>query len=329
MKVVFDFDGTLCDITHRRHFVDEKRWDRFFKACIYDEPIWPVINALKSHLAAGDDVQIWSGRSDEVRAESEDWLEEQAKVPCHLLTRMRVQGDYTPDDLLKQQWLHDSIVDGWKPDMIYDDRQRVVDMWRRNGIVCAQVAPGDFDKPKVIKPNPDRDLANGPLLILLVGPSGAGKDTFLHDCVRITAMEDGYWMANNIPSRIVSSDYHRHLLTGDFKDQSRNNEMWAGLHSVVQARLNAGLPTTVNSTNIRDADRKALLDLLPEGEFAHYIVLDRPLKEKLETRGWRPEWLINKHHNTMQSNLKKILAGDNDPRVSAVHDERLVPENAS
>jgi hypothetical protein len=26
----------------------------------------------------------------------------------------------------------------------FDDRQRVVDMWRRNGITCFQVAPGDF-----------------------------------------------------------------------------------------------------------------------------------------------------------------------------------------
>lgn len=28
--------------------------------------------------------------------------------------------------------------------MTFDDRDRVVAMWRRNGVVCAQVAPGDF-----------------------------------------------------------------------------------------------------------------------------------------------------------------------------------------
>ena len=28
--------------------------------------------------------------------------------------------------------------------MVFDDRDRVVNMWRRNGVVCAQVAPGDF-----------------------------------------------------------------------------------------------------------------------------------------------------------------------------------------
>ena len=27
---------------------------------------------------------------------------------------------------------------------VYDDRQKVVDMWREEGLVCCQVAPGNF-----------------------------------------------------------------------------------------------------------------------------------------------------------------------------------------
>jgi hypothetical protein len=27
---------------------------------------------------------------------------------------------------------------------VVDDRQKVVDMWRENGLTCFQVAPGDF-----------------------------------------------------------------------------------------------------------------------------------------------------------------------------------------
>lgn len=37
---------------------------------------------------------------------------------------------------------------GWKGDVkdveAFDDRQQVVDMWRDNGVPCAQVAPGRF-----------------------------------------------------------------------------------------------------------------------------------------------------------------------------------------
>lgn len=31
-----------------------------------------------------------------------------------------------------------------KPLYIYDDRQKVVDMWRSKGLTCFQVAPGNF-----------------------------------------------------------------------------------------------------------------------------------------------------------------------------------------
>lgn len=38
--VIFDLDGTLCDITHRLHFIegDNKDWDGFYKACPADIP---------------------------------------------------------------------------------------------------------------------------------------------------------------------------------------------------------------------------------------------------------------------------------------------------
>jgi hypothetical protein len=35
-------------------------------------------------------------------------------------------------------------ADGWLPIMAFDDRARVVKMWRDNGVPCCQVAPGDF-----------------------------------------------------------------------------------------------------------------------------------------------------------------------------------------
>jgi hypothetical protein len=50
-----------------------------------------------------------------------------------------------PDDQLKESWLKAmSPEDRARLVMTFDDRDRVVAMWRRNGVVCAQVAPGDF-----------------------------------------------------------------------------------------------------------------------------------------------------------------------------------------
>ena len=58
--------------------------------------------------------------------------------------RMREHRDYTADDELKRGWLIKSRDAGRAPDLVFDDRQRVVDMWRAEGIPCFQVAPGDF-----------------------------------------------------------------------------------------------------------------------------------------------------------------------------------------
>jgi len=52
------------------------------------------------------------------------------------------QDKFIPDDVLKQNWLND--LDKKDILCVFDDRQKVVDMWRNNGLSCFQVAPGDF-----------------------------------------------------------------------------------------------------------------------------------------------------------------------------------------
>lgn len=136
---VFDLDGTLADLAHRRHFLDAKDYRGFFAAVGEDAPIPPVIGVLNALYAAGNKIEIWSGRSDECRAETEAWLARHG-VPAGVTVIMRTAGDRRPDELVKREFLRG--VD--QPDVIFDDRQRVVDMWRAKGIPCFQVAPGDF-----------------------------------------------------------------------------------------------------------------------------------------------------------------------------------------
>ena len=141
MFIVCDLDGTLALIDHRRHLIsgEKRRWDEFYAACVDDEPNWPIINAVQRLRQTGAQVEIWSGRSDIVRAETEVWLESVGLGD--VLLKMRRDRDYTPDDALKRQWLLDAPR---RPDLVFDDRDKVVAMWRREGITCAQVAPGDF-----------------------------------------------------------------------------------------------------------------------------------------------------------------------------------------
>jgi hypothetical protein len=57
---------------------------------------------------------------------------------------MRKKGDYRDDAVVKIELLQQIRADGFNPLIAFDDRNRVVDAWRANGIICAQVAPGDF-----------------------------------------------------------------------------------------------------------------------------------------------------------------------------------------
>lgn len=147
---IFDLDGTLALIQHRRHHVecprDQQNWPAFYAACVDDEPNWPVINVMNALIDADAEVWIFSGRSDEVRMQTDQWLLKKGVINIrkeHLM--MRPAGDYTPDDQLKLKWLNEMLpVDRKRLVAVFEDRDRMVKMWRANGVPCFQVAPGDF-----------------------------------------------------------------------------------------------------------------------------------------------------------------------------------------
>jgi len=144
MIVLFDLDGTLARIDHRRHLVQggQKRWREFYAACPLDELNEPVAAAWRAHRYAGCGLWIVSGRSDEVRRETEIWIKQHDLQPDNLL--MRQAKDHQPDVSLKHGWLRSGRIPKDRVLCVYDDRSSVVAMWREEGLACFQVAPGDF-----------------------------------------------------------------------------------------------------------------------------------------------------------------------------------------
>ena len=141
---IFDIDGTLADCTHRIHHIEKhpKDWDSFFAASHADAPILHMIELYRL-CATKYPVICVSGRSDTCRTRTEDWLVEHCgNLPWALY--MRKTGDHRDDDIIKAELLAQLRGDGWIPVMVFDDRTRVVNMWREHGIPCLQVAHGDF-----------------------------------------------------------------------------------------------------------------------------------------------------------------------------------------
>ena len=166
MFIVFDLDGTLADDTHRQHHItgEQRDWDAYFAACDGDIPLWPTVGVLQMMVHLNHRVEIWTGRSDRYRGETERWLvhniglagwawgppswcaelaDDPASRSTHVIpVRMRAEGDHRSDTVVKGEWLAEC---GWtRPDLIFDDRSKSVSFWREQGITCYQVAQHDY-----------------------------------------------------------------------------------------------------------------------------------------------------------------------------------------
>ena len=143
--IIFDIDGTLANIQHRIHFLKTKpkNWNKFNRGLAEDSPYEDIIWLLKLMQSAGKRIVICSGRSEYQRAATEKWLAEVANVTYEKLY-MRASDDYRDDSIVKKELLDQMRSEGYDPVMAIDDRDRVVNMWREQGIRCLQVAPGNF-----------------------------------------------------------------------------------------------------------------------------------------------------------------------------------------
>jgi protein phosphatase len=102
-----------------------------------------------------------------------------------------------------------------------------------------------------------------PSLVVLVGAPACGKSTFAR--------------AHFGPYEVLSSDHFRGLVAGDEADQSATADAFDLLHLVAAKRLERGLLTVVDATNVRPESRQALVELARRHQLpAVAIVLDLP-----------------------------------------------------
>jgi len=172
LAVVCDLDGTLCNCEHRRHFVTrecvncggtetqffrkrgkfcaacgermpQKDWETFKHKLVDDTPNMAVATVLNAMKQTGYAIIFATGRDERFREMTESWLKKWSIVR-HNELYMRPNDDNRDDVDIKRTILDQMLEDKYQPVVIFDDRDRVVQMWRDLDYTCFQVAPINF-----------------------------------------------------------------------------------------------------------------------------------------------------------------------------------------
>jgi predicted kinase len=136
--ILVDIDGTLA------LFGDKNPYSRDF---INDIPNQPVVDTAKSLVLAHNVSIIFvSARNGLHFDETKRWLHEKcgfSEESC-LALLMRGADDKRKDSVVKTELFDNYIRNQYRVKLVLDDRDQVVRLWRDLGLVCFQVADGDF-----------------------------------------------------------------------------------------------------------------------------------------------------------------------------------------
>jgi predicted kinase len=154
----------------------------------------------------------------------------------------------------------------------------------------------------------------GQSLTVMVGPTGAGKSRHVR--------------RHHSFDQIVSSDEIRKEKYGTLDVQGSQDEIFIEAHRRVYAKLSKGESVVFDATNLRSRDRLAVVDLAPVDIKVAYVVVDRPLDEKLAQGEWRLQKadLIASHTELFNKELPAILRGDDRENV-VVEDLRTTSDS--
>lgn len=131
--VIFDVDGTLAKMNGRSPY----EWDRV------DEDL-PNKNIIELYNSISNKIKIiFTGRDGCCLQKTKDWLNKNNILYDKIF--IRPQGNTEKDCIIKKRIYEENIMGKYYVDFVVDDRQQVVDMWRKElGITCLQVDYGNF-----------------------------------------------------------------------------------------------------------------------------------------------------------------------------------------
>jgi hypothetical protein len=153
--IIADVDGTVA-----KH--DGIRGHYEYDKVSLDIPNKPIIDLIMSYvdfareMGGHTNLIVMSGRPAEERVarDTSEWLlnngiyyDTLVMRPVYLVDLLGSVSDirdYRADDVVKEELYYTHVEPFYNVDLVFDDRDRVVKMWRRLGLTCLQVADGAF-----------------------------------------------------------------------------------------------------------------------------------------------------------------------------------------
>lgn len=140
--VVCDLDGTLA-LAFDRNYFDNSKIDT-------DTVNEFMLRQLGMHIKNSDHIIFVSGRPKSAEDDTTLWIHEAFNkmvsmkyvpdnIPISFKLFLRTEGDMRPDAIVKKEIYEQHIKEEFDVIAVYDDRQKVVNMWRQIGLPVFQV----------------------------------------------------------------------------------------------------------------------------------------------------------------------------------------------
>lgn len=139
--VIFDVDGTLCDVRPIRHYVagPERNFDRFHNASLFCSPNQRVMEIHNEAVVLGLAIVVVTARDEKYERVTRDWLFKHEVFYDALF--MRPWGDGRRDFVVKREILQAIRESGLNPVLAVDDNPSVLELWRSEKIPTIEI-PG-------------------------------------------------------------------------------------------------------------------------------------------------------------------------------------------
>ena len=146
--VIVDIDGTISRIGDRLKYLQQepKDWDSFYNDCFDDEPIIEMVDLVYDLYLQRYQLVFCTGRRESCREKTINWFNKYFEPEISKFSKllMRKNNDHRHDIEVKPELLKEAGIKLDSIAFVLEDRNSMVKKWRELGLICLQVADGNF-----------------------------------------------------------------------------------------------------------------------------------------------------------------------------------------